>query len=45
MAADGTVKKLHKGGRGLAFWYTKVSSVFDLVGSEKPANLNIVVEP
>ncbi|GAA5894201.1 legume-like lectin family protein [Sporobolomyces salmoneus] len=23
MAADGTVKKLHKGGRGLAFWYTK----------------------
>ncbi|GAA5925140.1 uncharacterized protein JCM15063_004934 [Sporobolomyces koalae] len=23
MDQDGTVKKLHKGGRGLAFWYTK----------------------
>ncbi|GAA6016735.1 hypothetical protein JCM11491_000224 [Sporobolomyces phaffii] len=23
MSGDGTVKKLHKGGRGLAFWYTK----------------------
>lgn len=21
---DGKVKRLHKGGRGLAFWYTKV---------------------
>lgn len=21
---DGTLKKVHKGGRGLAFWYTKV---------------------
>lgn len=23
---DGKVKRLHKGGRGLAFWYTKVSA-------------------
>ena len=24
---DGTTKKVHKGGRGLAFWYTKVREI------------------